>query len=399
VRPDPVVELDCSAEDDLNICLEWTTYETSADSFCIFMATDGQCDTAVWVGTVDFTDTGVTYEWCTDDAGLELIQWRWYDFIVYTYDSCGNRQEQDAICNNDESFVTRCLADLAPPVVCVFQPATLSPEEDTTLYSCDRCDLLPNGFLDPGDPDGMWIYVRPCNDTSIDVQYIDSVLIRLADSAGTPGEWHYAGFSSYHGPNHWAIRIDCESLDLLAREDDSVEVIQVMVISTDGADRMSTREQVEDCCGFFEFKWSAYYVEVAIETINDKVQTWQPYCNVHGWEVWGPDNTVEVCIEGGTPPYKIKIETRTDDNDIDHEFIWVENVYAQCTTFTFSAVGWVKGYGEIEVDVCDAAGHDAARAAEPQGHRRQGEPRVPGRQRLLPGRPGRAAVRPPFRPG
>lgn len=359
-RPDPVVDLDCSPEDDLNICLEWTTYETSADSFHIYMATDGICDTAVWVASVPFTDTGITYEWCTDDAGLELIEFRWYDFIVLTFDSCGNVQDEyPKDCENGEySYVTRCFADLAPPVVCIFQPASLSADADTTIYSCDHC----GEFLPGSESDGMYIYTRPCNDTSLDVRQIDTVLVRIADSAGTPGEWRVVSFDSWEGPNHWAIKIYCEGLDALVREDDSVEVLQVMVISTDAAGRTSTRDQVEDCCGFFEFVWSAYEVKIIATTVDGNVQTYQPYCNAHGFDVSGGGvHEVEVCITGGTAPFKIRAsaapsgEQWADENY--HQVVYVENVYARCTTLSFSTEGWEKGLGELDVEVCDAAGH------------------------------------------
>lgn len=359
-RPDPVAWLDCSAEDDLNVCLEWQTNDASVDSFCIFLASDGIYDTAVWVATVQFSgDVADTFTWCTDEADLDLIEWRWYDFIVYSYDSCGNVQEETPTNGDDVyTYVTQCLPDLAPPVVCVFQPATLSPEEDTTIYSCDHCDP----FIPGGASDGMYIFTRPCNDTSIDVQSIDSVLIRLADSAGEFGEWHYAGFNAWEGPNHWAIRISCESLDDLVREDDSVEVVQVMVISTDEAGRTSTREQVETCCGFFEFVWSSYYVEILAKTVDGNVQTWQPYCDAHSFNVSGGGmHTVEICITAGTAPFKIRMSAAPSSEDWADEtynqVVYVENVYARCTTLTFSTDGWEKGLGELDLEVCDAAGH------------------------------------------
>ncbi|MBI3872576.1 MAG: hypothetical protein HY304_05820, partial [candidate division Zixibacteria bacterium] len=351
-RPDPVTYLDCTSEDKLNICLEWKTAETSADSFCIFMASDGKLDTAKWVATVDFSDTGAVYTWCTDDANLSLIENRWYDFIVLSYDSCGGVQADSVGFNGKESFITKCLADVGAPVVCVFQPKSLSPGGDTTLYSCDRCTT----FLDGSAPNGMWIYVRPCNDTSLDVRSIDSVLIRLADSAGSPGRWVNAGFYAQGGPNHWAIQIDCESLDLLVREDDSVEVVQVMVISTDAAGRTGTRDKVKACCGYFEFKWSNYRVDVLVKTVDGKVQTYQPYCNAHGYGVWGPNNDAEICIGAGTPPYKIRLRVEPPNGSWSTA-AYVENVYAACTTLTFSAVGWPKGLGDLEVAICDAAGH------------------------------------------
>lgn len=359
-RPDPVAWLDCSAEDALNVCLEWQTNDASVDSFCIFLASDGIYDTAVWVATVQFSgDVADTFTWCTDDADLDLIEWRWYDFIVYSYDSCGNVQEETPTNGDDVySYVTQCLPDLAPPVVCVFQPATLSPEEDTTIYSCDHC----SPFIPGGASDGMYIFTRPCNDTSIDVQSIDSVLIRLADSAGEFGEWHIASFNAWEGPNHWAIRISCGSLDALVREDDSVEVVQVMVISTDEAGRTSTREQVETCCGFFEFVWSSYYVEIFAKTVDGNVQTWQPYCDAHSFNVSGGGmHAVEVCINAGTPPFKIRMAAAPSSEDyadeIEHQVVYVENVYARCTTLTFSTEGWQKGLGELDFEVCDAAGH------------------------------------------
>lgn len=359
-RPDPVAWLDCSAEDDLNICLEWQTNDASVDSFCIFMASDGAYDTAVWVATVQFSgDIADTFFWCTDDAGLDLIEYRWYDFIVLSYDSCGN--VQDAYPVEGEGvppYVAQCFPDLAPPVVCIFQPASLTPGEDTTVYSCDHC----SPFIPGGPSDGMYIYTRPCNDTSLDVQSIDSVLVRIADSAGAPSDWYYAGFTSWQGPNHWVIRIDCQFLDGLVRTDDSVEVLQVMVISTDAAGRTSTRDQVETCCGFFEFVWSAYYVDVYVKTVNDKVQTYQIYCNAHGFDVSeGPIQNVEICIEAGTPPFKIRMSAAPSGDqwadEYYHQVVYVENVFARCTTLTFSTQGWNKGLGELDVEVCDVAGH------------------------------------------
>ncbi len=144
--------------------------------------------------------------------------------------------------------------------------------------------------------------------------------------------------------------------------DDSVEVMQVMVISTDGAGRTSTRDDVETCCGFFEFKWSSYYVEIIATEVDGNVQTWQPYCNAHGFDVSGGGlHTVEVCITAGTPPFKIRASAAPSGeqwaDEYYHQVVYVENVYARCTTLTFSTEGWEKGLGELDVEVCDAAGH------------------------------------------
>jgi len=354
-RPDPVDSLTCSSEDNLNICLRWRGFDESADSFCIFMATNGAVDTAVLVATVPFVDTGTVYEWCTDDAGLDLIEFVWYDFVVITYDTCGNAQADSVFAEFDpeeEDWIAQCYADQGPPIMCVFQP------EAGGSYSCENCELLD---WDPNPTDGFHFYIQPCNDTSLDVVGLDTVLVRIADSAGVPGEWHAygpGGFTSDVGPNHWEITIPCSALDNLVREDDTVEVLEVMVIAHDGAGQMTTRDEAEDCCGFFYFTWSAEPIEVEITFINGQVKSYQPYCDFHGWEPVEGTNTIEVCIEGGTPPYKIRLEA--DDagwpalgNDV---VLYVENVYAQCTTFTFFVDGFVKGEAEIDAIACDAFG-------------------------------------------
>ena len=377
-NPAPVADLSCESMDALNICLTWTTHEPQADSFQIWMATnevdDGLDDTAHYVASVAFTDTGAEYTWCTDDESLVLISNRRYDFYVITVDTCGNSQEEFFASASH----TQCLADLAPPVVCVFQPATLSPEEDTIIYSCDRCEFLPSGPFDPEEPDGMWIYTKPCNDTSIDVTDIDSVLIRLADSAGTPGRWVHTSFDAFAGPNHWAIRLNCDergeplqsnnalyetvSLNDLVREDDSVEVIQVVVFGHDEADRAATLDEIVDCCGYFEFVWSNYWVDVFVNTMNGEVRTYQPLCGFDGFlAAANGENTVEVHIEAGVPPYKIRAAAAPSDQDWadeeDHQVFYMEGIYDTIVNITFSTVGWQAGMGEFDVEVCDAEGN------------------------------------------
>jgi hypothetical protein len=352
-NPDPVTYLDCSSGDSANICLEWKTVETSADSFRVYMSTDGVYDTAHWVASVDFTDTGKVYTWCTADAGLTLQENREYDFIVYTFDSCGNRQVDSATSVN-QSFVSRCRGDVAPPLACVFQPAP----GDT--MSCERC-----AFLDGSAPSGFYIYVKADLPGSNDIQGIDSVVARLLDDgSGSPGPWVRLstswGFQT-GSDNLIAIWINsCAQLDSLVGAG-GVKDLELVVVATDDVGKAMTVDDIYAACGGWKFGWAntGATLDLTVDEVNSKVELYQDYCQVDGFSVWGPVNTVHLCITGGLPPYKLRMEAAPSTEPYattENQVVYVENVYAACTTLTFSAAGFQKGEGEIDVFACDASG-------------------------------------------
>lgn len=343
--PEPVVDLACYSRAFGVIDLEWNwgdQYPNGNNDIALVRiyydnGTGGDPNILV-------AEVGATTNWTTDGT-VVLTDGVVYKWRVEVIDDCGNVEVEHVL-------PVACESDASAPITCVYQP------EEGQQYSCSYCEFLNNG----PQMGGFFIYVKADLPGSDDLTDIDTVLVRLKDQGdGNPGPWTPMSFDySFQGPSDNLIAVwiyACEQLDAMVGDGD-VEDLEIIVIGSDEAGNVMTRNEVIAACGTWEFTWANTdgTFDLQVTEVNGQLEMYQNYCDITGFSVWGPSNTVEVCFSGGLPPYKIRMEVGQEWAAPDNEVVYVENVYAACTTLTFSAEGFWKGVGEIDLYACDAAG-------------------------------------------
>lgn len=321
--PDPVENLSCESQAHAVIMLSWENPASDIDRYQIYW--DAGTGTINYGAPLAEIVAGPT-SWTTDGT-VVLTDGQVYKFDVWSIDDCGNVEQ-------DHPTPVACEADGTPPVMCIFQP------EAGGLY----CD-------------GFFIYVCPQDEASDDVVQI-AVQARLKDNgAGNPGPWvNIGGSSQSNEETCFSVELDASALDALVGPD-TAKVIQLAILTWDNAGNMNTETVAMANCGAWEFTWSTHEITGEILTINGDSPLYQDYCDLVGWTVAGPTNTVHACAEGGIAPYTIRIWA-DDDSSIepwnDHLYYFVDTT--ACIDFNLNATNWDKGQARLRVQWTDACG-------------------------------------------
>ncbi|GAB4328457.1 MAG: hypothetical protein Kow0074_24370 [Candidatus Zixiibacteriota bacterium] len=330
--PNPVNTFTCTSIDSGHIQLNWRSDAVARKYFIIYMGKDGVIDFTNPVDTVEVTTIqpgNQTFSWKTSDAGLttgppnsgaDLVDRGWYDFSIITEDACGFQQDEPA-------DTVQCLSDMAPPHACIIQP------EPGDLH-CSGNDLR--------------VYVCALNHPLDD----DIVSVTVKGRVVGTTTWVPLGSSSQADEEIcFDVVLNAGTLNSLVGAD-TTKTIELIVTPTDLVGKTLSNDSAYATCEHFTFDWSTEVLDAEIVTVNGNVRTYQDYCDLHGYDVFGADNEVVLSVEDGQAPYKVQVT-------IDGIDVFYTEFSNGLDTINIDMTGFGKGAHEIAVQWWDLCGRSA----------------------------------------
>ncbi len=331
--PAPVNTFTCTSIDSGHIQLDWRSNATAREWFLIYMGKDGEIDFTEPIDSVEVTTLSggnQQFSWTTMDAGLttgapnsgaDLVDRGWYDFTIYTRDACGFLEEE-------HPDTVQCLSDLAPPHACIIQP------EPGDLHCVGNELLVYVCALDPEVDD-------------------DIVSVTVKGRVVGATTWTTLGSASQANQEIcFDVALNANTLNALVGAD-TTRTIELIVTPTDLAGKTLSNDSAYVTCPSFTFDWSTEVLDAQIVSVNGDVRTYQDFCDLHGYDVFGPDNELILLVEDGEAPYKVQVT-------IDGVDVYYTESSNGLDTVNIDMTGFGKGAHELAVQWWDLCGRAAS---------------------------------------